>query len=361
MPNSLELRTVSLEGSPRELGRRHGLLLGREIRLMRRALLQYLVKAGCFVGAWPLAALLYALGGRFWASVPAPLREEMRGVAAGAHLDLGTILLLNVLDDLANNCPRCSALAAAPEKSATGAVLMGRNLDYPLFTQTLVRHQVLFRLEPRGGLPLVSVAWPGYVGVCTGLNRAGVALSQLTAMSRTATLRGVPAALRFRQALEAGATLTQAAHQILSRPATIGNNLLLADPRDALVLELSPRRSVTRRPVNGLLTATNHFQTPAMAPFKGRFPRRPPLAVLSPYHFTEAYSQARDQRLQELARGRKLGPTDFQRILADPQIANSGTVVSTVFAPATLTLWLARGTAAPVNRGPFLRMQPWPA
>lgn len=359
MQTPSDLRLIHLEGSPREMGRRHGLLLAREIRQMRRALLRYLVKAGLLIGALPLAALLYVLGGRFWSRIPIALQEEMRGVAAGAELDLGTILLLNVLDDLANNCPRCSALAVAPERSATGAVLMGRNLDYPLFTDILVHHQILFCLAPLRGLPLASVAWPGYVGVCTGLNRSGVALSQLTAMSRAATFSGVPAALRFRQALESGATLSQVAGHILSHPATIGNNLLLASGRDSLVLELSPRRSVTRQPAGGLLTVTNHFQCPEMTALKGRFPRRPPFAVLSPYHFTEAYSQARDRRLQELAGNRTLAPVDFQDILADSHLANPGTVISTVFAPATLTLWLAKGQTPPVNREPFLEVRPW--
>jgi hypothetical protein len=282
----------------------------------------------------------------------------MQGVAEGANLRLGAVILLNVIDDLANNFPRCSGLAVGEGLTGDGAYLLGRNLDYPLFLEALVELQTLFVLEPQGGLPLASLAWPGYVGVCTGMNRAGVALAQLTAMSRDCSFKGTPAALRFRQALEAGASVSEVAARVLAAPTTIGNNLLLAEPRTATVLELSARRQAVRYPQEGCLTVTNHYQTELMLPLKGRFPLRPPLSPLAPYHFTEAYSRGRDDRLRQLAQGR-LDPPRLQAILADPHIANPGTAVSAVFAPAIRTLWVARGGRPPVNQGPFVRIKPW--
>ena len=88
-----------------------------------------------------------------------------------------------------------------------GAYVMGRNLDYPVFTEPLAEFQTLFLIEPHQGQRLASLAWPGYVGVCTGINASGVALAQLSAMSRDRTLKGTPAALRFRVALEDGDTV----------------------------------------------------------------------------------------------------------------------------------------------------------
>jgi hypothetical protein len=267
--------------------------------------------------------------------------------------------LINVLDDIANNCPRCSALAVLPELTAGGSCLAGRNLDYPLFIRELVELQLLLVMQPDEGLPVVSLAWPGYVGVCTGMNRAGVSLSQLSAMSRECSLRGLPAALRFRQALMEAETLGGVATRILQAPATIGNNVLLAGPQEAAVLELSARRGVVRRPQEGLITVTNHYQTAAMEKVKGRFPRRPPGAALSAYHFSEAYSRAREARLQELAVGRRLDAAGLQGVLADAQVANAGTVVSVVYAPGDVKMWVARGQTAPVNQGPFMEVAPW--
>jgi hypothetical protein len=322
-------------------------------------LLAYLARISLFGGALPLYALLLFLGKRFWPNIPPRFQEEITGVAAGAGVGLGTILLINVLDDLANNSPRCSALAVGGNYTGDGSYLLGRNLDYPLFTDIMIRCQTLFLLEPDQGLPLASLAWPGYVGVCTGMNRVGVALAQLTSMSLGRTFRGIPAALRFRQGLEGGADLPTAVTLILQAPGTIGNNLMLCSSREAACLELSARQGAIRHPEGGLLLATNHYQSEPMAPLKGRFPPRPPFSTLSAYHFTEAYSRARLARLQDLAAGARLGPGKIQEILADPHIANAGTVVSAVFAPVEQKMWVARGAKPPVNQGPFQELKLW--
>ena len=353
------LPKIELRGSPRERGWRHGQTLGAEIRQMRRALLAYLARLSLYAGALPLYGGLLLLARRFLPHIPDHLKQELAAVAAGAQVSPGTVLLINVADDLANNSPRCSALAVGEERSADGAYFMGRNLDYPLFLEVLVRLQTLFLLEPHRGQPLASLAWPGYVGVCTGINQAGVALAQLSAMSRERTLQGMPAALRFRLGLETGATAAAVADRVLGLPGTIGNNLMLCDPRQALVLELSARRGARRRPRGGLITATNHYQSPAMEPLKGRFPPPPPGSVLSAHHFTEAYSRSRNQRLQELALDRRLAPLDLPEILADAGVANAGTAACVIFAPATKTLWVARGEKPPVNRGPFVAQKLW--
>ena len=342
------------------MGRRHGLILAADIRRLRRVLLAYLARISLYAGALPLYGLLQGLARVFWPHIPPHLRQEMAGVAAGAEVGLSSILLLNVLDDLANNSPRCSALAVGDRRTPDGAYIMGRNLDYPVFTESLAHLQTLFLLTPHRGRPLASLAWPGYVGVCTGINAAGVALAQLSSMSRDRTLRGTPAALRFRLALETGDSVGVVAASLLRGPGTIGNNIMLCGPREAAVVEVSARHGEVRRPERGVLTVTNHYQSPAMEALKGRFPPPPPGSVLSAYHFTEAYSEARNRRLQELTAHRPLEPTDLQKILADPHIANAGTAVCAVFSPADRTMWVARGGTPPVNQGPFATVKLWP-
>jgi hypothetical protein len=65
-------------------------------------------------------------------------------VAAGAQLSLPQILLINTLDDLANNWPACSALAAGAGRTPDGFYLAGRNLDYPVFVDVLVDSKPCF-------------------------------------------------------------------------------------------------------------------------------------------------------------------------------------------------------------------------
>ena len=263
----------------------HGRTLGGDIRLLRRAILTYLARISLYAGALPLYGLLQWLARGFWPYIPPHLQQEMAALAAGAEVSLGSILLVNGVDDLANNSPRCSALAVGDRHTAQGAYMMGRNLDYPVFTEPLSQLQTLFLISPHRGQRLASLAWPGYVGVCTGINASGVALAQLSSMSRDRTLKGTPAALRFRQALEDGDTVAAVAERVLKAPGTIGNNLMLCGPREALVLEISARHGAVRHPHRGLLTTTNHYQSPAMQGLKGRFPPRPPYSALSAVSF----------------------------------------------------------------------------
>ncbi len=327
---------------------------------MRWALLHYFSRVTAYLGTLPIYAVFQFLSRlSFWPYIPPRLKEELKGVAAGAQLGLPLILLINTLDDLANNWPCCSALAVGTGRTSGGFYLGGRNLDYPVFVDVLVNLQTLFLITPDEGLPLASLAWPGYLGVLTGMNRAGVALAQLTAMCRDSTLKGLPAGLRNRLALEQESTVGGLAARLRAASRTIGNNLLLVSPQEALVLEVSAHRAALRRPMAELITTTNHFQSDEMSSVKGVFRQRPPLSVLDPYHFTEAYSQARNARLQELAAHKTLGPADLQMILGDPGIANSGTVNSVLFQPEELTLWVAQKGPPPVSQGKYVKFNLW--
>ncbi|RLA87905.1 MAG: hypothetical protein DRG58_09560 [Deltaproteobacteria bacterium] len=349
------LRIIRLSGSPAELGYAHGRLLAPEIHEIKRGLLNYLAKITAWAGGWPLYLGLALLARRFRPFIPGPYWEEMQGVAAGAEIGVYLILLLNVFDDLAQNLPRCSALAARSNDGRNSSWLLARNLDYAVFTEVMVRLQTVFLLYPAGGLPLLSVAWPGFVGLYSGLNQSQVALAQLSAMTVDRTFKGCPAGIRNRQALEQGHNLPEVACWLTAGPRTTGNNLMLCSPEDAVVLELSARCWEPRPATQGLIIATNHYQSVGMQSLKGRFPTRPPFSPLSPWHFTEAYSQSRQRRLEELAAS-GVEISKAQAMLADPQVANPGTVTSIIFEPQDLNLWLAQSLTPPVATGPWRRL-----
>ena len=77
-------RVIKLTGSPRERGRRHGELLSREIRGVRRALLQYFARLTLGLGSLPLLGALQLLARlAFWSRIPPRLQDELKGVARG--------------------------------------------------------------------------------------------------------------------------------------------------------------------------------------------------------------------------------------------------------------------------------------
>jgi hypothetical protein len=348
------LQIIRLTGSPVDMGLAHGRILRNDIRQLRREFLRYLARLSLTIGALPLylAACLFAL--RFRPFIPAPLWEEIKAVATGAGVHVCFILFINVMDDLLNNIPRCSTFAAPLRNSRPPDFLLGRNLDYPLFAQVMCRFNTIFVLFPQAGQPLVSVAWPGYVGVCTGMNHSRVALGQLTASTTDFTLAGVPSALRNRLSLQHHTSPLEVAAGITSLPGTMGANLILASPREALLLEVSAHHRRVRVPTGGILTATNHYQSPGMHAFKGAAFRRPPLSPLDPFCFSHDYSLQRDQRLRELLSAGTVELMQAQQILSDPIIANPCDVNSVVFDTAASELYMAQGLETPISqRGRF--------
>ncbi|MFP3866545.1 MAG: C45 family autoproteolytic acyltransferase/hydrolase [Desulfobacteraceae bacterium] len=349
------LRIVRLRGLPGEMGHAHGRMLGREIRQMRGRVLNYLAKITGWVGGLPLYLALMVLARRFRPYIPGPYWEEMQGVAAGAGVSINLILLLNVFDDLVQNLPRCSGLAAESKDRHTSSWLLARNLDYAIFTEVMARLQTVFLLHTASGIPLVSVAWPGFVGLYTGMNQKRVALAQLSAMTVDRTIGGCPAGIRNRQALQQGQNLQQVAVLITASKRTSGNNLVLCSPAEAQVLEVSARHWQIRRASHGLIIATNHYQSAKMQAVKGQFPPRPPFSPLSPWHFTEAYSHSRQRRLHALA-ANGIDMQKARNLLADPEVANPGTVSSVIFQPQTMAMCLAQSLITPVAAGRWWRL-----
>jgi hypothetical protein len=218
----------------------------------------------------------------------------------------------------------------------------------------MCRFNTVFIFFPQDGQPMVSVAWPGYIGICTGMNFSQVALGQLTSSTSDYSLAGVPSALRNRLALQHHPSLVEVAARITSLPGTLGTNLILASPQEALLLEVSAHHREARVPVGGVLTTTNHYQSPAMQTWKGKGFRRPPLSPLDPYCFSQDYSLLRNQRLQELLNNATLNVTKAQQILGDPLIANPCDINSVVFDTAASELYVAQGLHTPISqRGRF--------
>ncbi|WP_449245163.1 C45 family autoproteolytic acyltransferase/hydolase [Desulfobacca acetoxidans] len=350
------LQIIRLSGPPATLGFSHGQMLGPQIKHLRRQFLSYLSRLALGVGALPLYLLACLAAWRLRPFIPQPFWEEMSAVAEGARVHLSLIVLINVIDDLLNNIPRCSTFAASLGGNQPPEFILARNLDYPLFTRSMCRLNTVFMLSPSAGQPLISVAWPGYVGVCTGMNASRIALAQLTASCRETSLAGVPTALRNRLALQDHDSLLGVAARIASQPGTIGNNLLLTAPHDALLLETSSRHTAVRLPVNNILTATNHYQSPAMQALKGKAFRRPPFSPLPLYCFSDEYSFARDRQMQQLLSDGPIDIVQAQHILADPLVANPGDVTSAIFHPNASELYVAQSLTTPVSYGRYRRL-----
>lgn len=356
------LIVVSLDGGPEEMGRQHGLILARELRTLQQGFRAYLWQVKGRLRA-PVAYLLSLLmAGRLHYFISPDQRREMRALAQAARMGYGFVLLVNVLDDLVKLMSKgglgCSAFAVHGGRTRDGRMLVGRNLDYGLFLDLLPPLTTVFRCAPTGKRAFLSVGWPGYIGAASGMNEAGVVVSILSSSTPDRAWQGMPEAVLCRAVLETAGSAEEAVELLSRGPRrTCGNNFLVADEAEAMVVEVSARAAEVRRMQDDTITVTNHYQTPAMQARQGPFFRRPAGSELPEEFFTEAYSRARDERLRT---GCLAGPLDAKQareLLRDSGIASAATVQSMLFRPASRNLWVARATATPVCKGEFVEIR----
>lgn len=380
---------LTLVGSPYEMGLQQGTLLRPALRdLLATALYPSLHAAGLSVRD--------AQGyGRLVAStLPAPLREEMEGIAAGAGVALEDVLLWNLRPDLLALGPDLPLLVrdrmplawsrpvlapappgrgsaterqpwpaplppvapVPPAESAALAVWGDATFDGQTWLAgTLAAPPegaqfLLVLRHPKGGQPVVGVALPGEVGLRAGLNAAGVGLVAIPFATADRRAAGLPSFLLLRKALEGARSGEETAQTLMDTPRTGGTLFLLAEG-NALPQRLALSARQTQRTGD-----PQPWLVAAGAPVEG------PLAA----------SAALMQGEEGAARGRIAGwlhandgfitPDTLRNLLAEPDIHGRRGGATLLWQPGTSDLWLAQaaeGKPAPASGWVAFDMTAW--
>jgi hypothetical protein len=196
-------------------------------------------------------------------NLPAPIREELHAVADASGVPYDELVAINVI-------PRmyCSTLAVwDPGAGDRRALIMGRNSDY--FSLGLDdRGGLVVVHHPRHGLAVASVGFVGMVGAFTGINEKGVSFGNMlvfNAAGPSANVDGLNIQLAQRLAAERSDTAAEMVDRLAGMQHAIPMNVMAADPREALVVELGLDQVAVRRGEDGVLVAANHFCTPDLA------------------------------------------------------------------------------------------------
>ena len=342
---------ISVSGTPFERGYQHGVLLADELQEIMAVLEEEVMpEVSSFSGIKESLQMRY-MALKYFNYIAEDYQQELKGIARGADVSLYRLLLINVFDELFNMA-NCTNLAVWGDFTEEGTVIHGRNLDY-IMEDRLYDRQVVIYYKPQNGPRFVSVAFPGYIGVLTGMNEKGLTLGSLTAPAVEKSLEGVPTGLLYREIMETAVLLDDAAFILNSNPRTIGNNLLVSSARDksATVLEISARE-VWRRSGEDFIVAANHFNILENS------------SVLS----TSTFRQDRGEELlvnrafysDDLREDEYITVEDMKDILNDRVteteygggpgfygIGNDRNIQSVVFVPHELELWISINQGLP--------------
>jgi len=187
------------------------------------------------------------------------LVDEIQGIAEGADRTFEDIFLLNARSEILFNpqvlSQECTTLAALPEVTKNGDMLLAQNWDW---YDAVKDCQVILKIGRRGNQPaLVTFTEAGQLAKI-GMNTAGIGLvvNNLTSdQPRT----GVPWIFLTRRILESS-HLAQALGMVLNTGRAHSINFLIGYAAgEAVNLETSPVEAHVTWPENGICVHTNHY------------------------------------------------------------------------------------------------------
>ena len=193
------------------------------------------------------------------AKLPAPQPSPKGRRSPGLEMGEGCSTFVHFLSSLAESWPE-----------GEGRVIVGRNYDY--LPQQVRRQRIRFApdccahasIGARGSVPC---------GRYDGMNERGLFASLHVVMSDTPAADevrpGVPFHLAVRIVLELCHTAREACDLLSHMPHLSSLNFLVADAKDAFVIEADPRRVRVLPREGDVLAATNHYRHPDMRPLQG--------------------------------------------------------------------------------------------
>jgi len=355
------LTVIRLEGSPYEMGYQHGKELKEEIKYLSSNLENLFARYEGIFGKLAFPIFRY-FSKKLEKKIPKEFQEEMRGIADGAGVDYNSICLENLTEELGEifydylkpfiPFLKCSCFVT---KDIDGNIIWGRNLDY-LFYEVLPILNIVFVYVPQQGFPFISLSWPGVIGASTGISR-NLSLISLSSSTKSRLFSGIAQEILTRQVIQYSQSLEDGIKEILSLPATVGQNLVLVSKNDAKVVEISPNKKAIRSFQNGYITVTNHFQIREME--KEQVPEIGPRKTSIPDElftllFTLEGSKKRDEKLKKLLSQ----PVDSKRAIKIlDQVAGPGTVQSVVAIPKKEEFWVAKRAQPPVTKGEWMHFR----
>ena len=266
---------VGLVGDPETIGYSHARLLYPEMVENEGVLL------GRFKDQVPMRAArsflldLAQLRYRYVDQQMAP--ERLREIAAGAqgfqpdpYAELfptfQRFVYLNALYDISlsfEGSPLigCTTFTFDGAATADGSGVLARAFDFEV-DDIFDRRKAVFLVRETGKIPFASVAWPGLVGVVSGMNLEGVAVVVHGGRAREPQAIGEPVVHALRRVLSEAHTTEEAAQLLAARTPMVSHIVIVTDAHGhSAAIERAPGAPDSVRSLPPRAATTNHFES----------------------------------------------------------------------------------------------------
>lgn len=246
---------ISLKGKPFDMGFKHGRALNQQIGANLSLYMEMILGN---TGIKEEKLLEQALSFLPVLQEAAPsIVEEMEGIARGARVPIGSVLLLNARTELmSGTCltGECTAIGLASQRTVDGHPLLAQNWDWMPWSKT---GAAFFILQPAEGPRALIFGEAGQVGKI-GLNEAGLGVL-LNILVSGDLQTGIPIHVLLRMILNE-VDASGAAARIRNAARASASHFLLGDVEGNIIgLEFTPKTSSEILPSKSAIVHTNHF------------------------------------------------------------------------------------------------------
>lgn len=211
---------------------------------------------------------------RLGASVPLEYRQEIKAMSAScthefdefgspyerqmqyhsAH-DIGHVMQDYMLVG-------CTSFAVWGRESADSSLLMARNFDFYMGEEFAKNKLVLFE-KPDSGYAYVSVTWPGMLGVVSGMNTQGLAVTINASKLEVPSSSATPISILVKSILQYASNIEEAEKIAASFKTFVCESILVGSANDgrAVIIEKTPSDMGIYAAGNTRIVCTNHYQS----------------------------------------------------------------------------------------------------
>jgi tetratricopeptide (TPR) repeat protein len=260
---------LDVSGDHYEMGLQYGVLLRSDIVDALDSYEQIINWTAQEAGVpdWLLVSVVKIQARRIMAKLPERFMDEVRGVSDGSGVPVDTILTISLMYDVVQSVGCTSVLMRGED----GSIIHGRNQDTADFGGRLMNDiPVIVKRRAEGYRTVTNTDYFLYLGVNTGYNDAGLAMSEQTQSTEQTTFNGSSILYLARAALEEASALEELNKFFESYPVNGGSGIVWSDrdTGEGLISELLPTDYDIIEMEEPLLWEINALQSEKLTPLE---------------------------------------------------------------------------------------------
>ena len=157
----------------------------------------------------------------------------------------------------------CTSFSAWGNNTKDGDIIHARNFDF-YFGDDFAKEKVILMIQPDSGYAFVSYSWPGMMGVVSGMNEEGLAITINASMSSPPTSAKLPISILVREVLQFTENLNEAIDYISKREIFVSESIMISSATEnkTIIIEKTPNKQDIFENKE-ILICSNHFQSDA--------------------------------------------------------------------------------------------------